>query len=151
MIHTAPAKDIEYKRGAVYVATSTIPKAGVGLFAATELERGETIATYGGEMVFLDEVRNLPSPPQDEEGRYSYIIRVSEDVAVDGHPAVATKEGHLAQFCNHSETPNASLVVEVTDYSDEGEELEYTITLMTLAPVAKGEELFVNYGPDYWK
>jgi SET domain-containing protein len=44
----------------------------------------------------------------------------------------------LISIANHSTTPNAYVLAEETD-----------LTLRALRDIAKGEEIFIDYGPDH--
>lgn len=99
-------------------------KAGLGLYAARDFARGETVIEYIGERIRGDHGRtNL------------YIFRVDHEWDIDGSPRWNT-----ARYINHSCKPNCEAV------DDDGR-----IFIVAKKKIAKGEELAYDYGEEYFK
>lgn len=99
-------------------------KAGLGLYAARDFARGETVIEYVGERIRGDHGRtNL------------YIFRVDREWDIDGSPRWNT-----ARYVNHSCKPNCEAV------NDDGR-----IFIVAKRRIARGEELAYDYGEEYFK
>lgn len=109
------------------VAVAPSPVHGRGLFAVRDLEVDEHVAEC--PVLRLDEV---------EGDALAGHRLASYLVAWDEHD-VAVPLGVLS-FVNHDPAPNAELVV---DHDAE------TVSLRVTAPIAAGDELTVDYGPDH--
>ena len=149
------------------VQPSTVPGAGLGLFAARDLGRGTVLGTYPGVVVPLRQhVSKLSRVPHCE----GYIWRFSDNAMVidptDGTGALgdACIGGNSAQWasewlfqsllpfwtvstalCRINEPPRGFDVNVVTDecLSDR------TVTFALERDVFRGEELFIDYGLYY--
>jgi hypothetical protein len=150
----------------VDVRQSTVPGAGLGLFAATDLERGTVLGTYPGVVLPLSQ--NLPKL-RDFPACEGYIWRFSDNkFVIDPTNAVGTLEsdcvggnpsmpGSLWLFtnllemstpttlCRINEPPIGLDVNVVTNEDLQGR----TVTFALERDVAKGEELFIDYGLYY--
>lgn len=118
------ASDFEVKR-------STIPGAGRGLFSRVSIDLEETIGYYAGEVITSDELL---------AGRFSgsdYILWVSRNYLIVGEG----ERANYTRYINHSETPNAFLIVS-TRWK--------TARFECVKPIALGDEIFFNYGEDFW-
>ncbi len=98
--------------------------AGLGLYAARDFSRGETVIEYVGERV------------RGEHGRSNlYIFRVDHEWDIDGSPRWNT-----ARYINHSCKPNCEAV------NDDGR-----IFIVAKRKIRSGEELAYDYGEEYFK
>lgn len=112
------------------VGPSTIPGAGLGLFARVPIGLEETIGYYTGEVITLEEL---------EQGRYagsSYLLWVTSRHIVVGEGPKA----NYTRYINHSEEPNAFLIVS-TRWK--------TARLEAVREIAPGEEIFFHYGEEF--
>lgn len=113
------------------VRVSTIPGAGRGLFAKTRIDLEDTLGYYTGEIITEAELLS---------GRYSgsdYLLWISKNWIIVGEGAKA----NYTRFINHSEEPNAYLVVS-TRWK--------TARLECVRPIAPEEEIFFSYGDQFW-
>ena len=113
------------------IRESTIPGAGLGLFSKVHIDIEDTIGHYTGEIITWDELT---------AGRYSgsnYIMALTSKLLL---VAEGPKANHT-RYVNHSSEPNAFLIVS-TRWK--------TARLEAIKPIAPGEEIFFNYGEDYW-
>ncbi|PXA03485.1 SET domain-containing protein-lysine N-methyltransferase [Coraliomargarita sinensis] len=114
------------------VRPSTIKGAGQGLFAKTHIREEDTIGYYTGEVI--DE-----NAFHDPERPFSaYVLWVCRTHIIIGEGPKA----NYTRYINHSDEPNAFLVVSHRWKSARFE---------ALCDIAPGEEIFFNYGEDYWE
>jgi uncharacterized protein len=114
------------------IRTSTIEGAGRGLFARHRIEESDTIGYYTGAIIGEKEFYDPDRPFS------AYVLWVSRNHIIVG-------EGPLAnhtRYINHSDTPNAFLVTS-TRWK--------TARFEALRTIEPGEEIFFNYGDDYWE
>jgi len=112
------------------VKTSTIPESGRGLFALKTVRKGDTIGDYVG-LELTDEQAN--SEPYVNS---RYLVWVCKDCWIDG-----LRGGNYTCYINHSKNPNCELVVSTR---------WRTARIQALKSIQPGEELFFDYGDEYW-
>ncbi len=113
------------------IRPSTIPGAGLGLFAKVAIELEDTIGFYTGEVITEEELC---------AGKYSgshYILWVSSQHIIVGEGDKA----NYTRYINHSEESNAYLVVS-TRWK--------TARLECVRPIKPGDEIFFSYGEQFW-
>lgn len=105
---------------------------GKGLFAAVGIRKGETIGYYAGEI--------LRDWHADREPHRSsrYLMWVCRNHWING----IGPQANYTRYINHSDTPNAELVVS-TRWK--------TARIASLRTIAPGEEIFYDYGDEYWE
>lgn len=101
--------------------------AGLGLFARTDLKKGEFVMEYTGEKISAEEA--------DRRGG-KYLFTVTDDIVLDGKG-----REHIGRYINHSCKPNCEAEV------DEDEE---RIFIYAKKPIGTGEELTYDYGKEYF-
>lgn len=113
------------------VRASTIPGAGLGLFARVPIAIEDSIGRYTGESITMEEL---------EAGRFAgsdYILAVTRR-----HLIVAEgPKANYTRYINHSRDPNAWLVVSNRWKSARFEAVK---------AIEPGEEIFFDYGELYW-
>lgn len=112
----------------VYVPASVKVKkssAGLGLFAAEDIKRGDFIIEYTGERISTKEA--------DTRGG-KYIFEINRLVSVDGKERVNT-----ARYINHSCKPNCEVEIK-----------KGRILIFALKNIKRGDELNYDYGEDYF-
>lgn len=128
---TRPKKTRWLDESCFVVKDSTILGAGKGLYALCAIHRGDTIGAYTGVLVSDDEVNN--GPYLDSH----YILWLC-----DNHQIVAEGEAaNYTRYINHSDKPNVRFVVSTRWKKARVEALKR---------ILPGEELFLDYGPDFW-
>lgn len=100
---------------------------GRGVYATRDLAAGEEATVAHALVLEADEIDAV-----SDHRLASYLV------AWDEHRA-AVPFGPLS-FTNHDARPNAELVV---DHD------QVTVALVTRMPVARGDELTIDYGPDH--
>ena len=153
----------------VYVAESTIPDAGLGVFAAERLKRGQIVGWYGGSIMY-ENLNNVRGKNRDRSG---------------GHPLWGCTLGHFRKFAIqltiqsggdrrligrsvflvprlfcvgaylNDGTRGSTAGVNVKTLDREIADVEsltkpFVVTLSTTKCIQPGEELLVDYGADYW-
>ena len=114
------------------VAPSTIAGAGLGLFAEQAFVEDESLGPYTGEVISFEEL---------EAGRFSgsdYLLAVSERYLI----AAEGPKANYTRYINHSETPNALLIVSARWKS---------ARFVATREIMPGEEIFFDYGEAYWQ
>ena len=114
------------------IRTSTIEGAGMGLFARHAIGEEDTIGYYTGEVITEKEFHD-PNRPFS-----AYVMWVNKDHILVGEGPKA----NYTRYINHDDEPNAFLVV-----SNRWK----TARFQALRDIEPGEEIFFNYGDDYWE
>jgi SET domain-containing protein len=120
----------------VEVKPSTIPNAGLGLFACKYFNRDDIIAPYNGELLTKQELNDRYGRT---DGDYApYGLRMSENKFMD----CACERG-VASYANaNPNNNNAKFAVDNT---------RNTVNLRATRPIRVGEEIFVYYGNTYFR
>lgn len=119
------------------VKKSTLPNAGKGLFTKVAIPKGTRIVEYKGKITTWKDVK-------DDDGKNGYIFYVKRYHVIDAWKT----ERHLARYANDAK--GLSKIKGITnncDYVTDG--LKAYIESKKNIPA--GAEIFVDYGPDYWK
>jgi hypothetical protein len=112
------------------VKESTIPGAGLGLFADEDLPLGTVTWKFQDGLDQIISPETLAAMSADERAiclKHAYLDTVTNNLIMCGDDE---------RFINHSDTPNVAQVLTPTD--PEGIEI-------TSRDIKKGEELFCNY------
>ncbi|CAI7580258.1 unnamed protein product [Penicillium discolor] len=124
------------KRQFAPVSVIKTEKKGFGLRAEKNLDPGELIYEYVGEVVGEQQFRKRMRQYDEEGIKHFYFMSLNKGEFVD-----ATKRGNLGRFCNHSCNPNCYVDKWVV-----GEKLRMGI--FAERAVQAGEELVFNYNVD---
>ncbi len=114
------------------IRTSTIEGAGMGLFAGHAIGEEETIGYYTGEVITEKEFHDPDRPFS------AYVMWVTKDHILVGEGPKA----NYTRYINHDDEPNAFLVVSSR---------WKTARFQALRDIEPGEEIFFDYGDDYWE
>ena len=159
--------------GSVELRNSTLgAAAGLGVFAARDFAADEPITRYEGELVEYAEARRRRA--RDEASHLRKHIPLTWTIdgtrLADGtritRPAVELRGAGIGAFCNHSRAaanavfdfvdcaPNARLLRAIdrgrvvgASELDPRERVSY---IRAARAIRAGEEVFVDYGDDYW-
>lgn len=113
------------------ILPSTIEGAGKGLFTKVAIKEAETIGYYTGEVISEREFYD-PNRPFS-----AYVLWVCRTHIIVGDGPKA----NYTRYINHSDEPNAFLVVSSR---------WKTARFEALRDIEPGEEIFFDYGDDYW-
>ena len=114
------------------VRTSTIEGAGMGLFARHAISEEDTIGYYTGEVITEKEFHDPDRPFS------AYVMWVTKAHILVGEGPKA----NYTRYINHDDEPNAFLVVSSR---------WKTARFQALRDIEPGEEIFFDYGEDYWE
>ena len=109
---------------------------GHGVFAKQALAAGEFIGVYTGVVRCR---RAFYQTATDYSFTYPQILPSFYWLAID-----AEDSGNETRYINHSDQPNCEAVRALWDNI-------FYIIVRTHQPIARGEQLFFNYGPEYWR
>jgi SET domain-containing protein len=134
------------KSSGFIVKKSSLPDSGNGAFTLKKIQEGSIISEYTGARKWIP--KDLETPAE-----YLMMIRKSKKKkkVIDGDPSLYPEKVSIASFINHS-TKNSN-----TYYAKQnqlnfsrkktGSEIIYVVAERDIEP---GEELFANYGDDYF-
>ena len=125
-------KATKWTADAFEIRPSTIEGAGRGLFAKQRIEAGDTIGDYTGEVIDEAEFYN-PARPFS-----AYVLWVCRTHIIVGEGPKA----NYTRYINHSDEPNAYLTVSFRWKS---------ARFRALHTIEAGDEIFFDYGEDYWQ
>ena len=121
----------------LYVKKSTLPNAGKGLFTRVEIPKGTLIVEYKGRITTWKDVK-------DDDGKNGYIFYVKRYHVIDAWP---TKKP-LARYANDAKgLTRIKGITNNCDYITKG----LKAYIESKKKIEAGSEIFVDYGPDYWK
>ncbi|XP_043464325.1 histone-lysine N-methyltransferase SETD2 isoform X3 [Leptopilina heterotoma] len=108
-------------------------KKGFGLRATADLDAGEFIMEYVGEVVDPKDFRKRTKEYSKDKNRHHYFMALKSDQVID-----ATMKGNISRFINHSCDPNA----ETQKWTVNG---ELRIGFFIKKFIANGEEITFDY------
>lgn len=119
----------------LFVDNSSIPSAGKGLFTSEDIGKGELIIEYIGEVTTWDEVRH------DTENLYIYFVTEDYVINAKNFPdAIARYANDAHGLTRKRGVHNNSRFVNI----------DGKIFIKAVKLIRAGEEIFVDYGKDYW-
>ncbi len=113
------------------IKSATKPVMGQGVFAVKSIPPRTLIGAYTGKIASPERMVDV-----------SYRMNVPDKFIID-----AKQAGNETRFINHSSTPNIG-VQTIPIKTDNG--VEELVSFFTLRPISADEELFIDYGKDYW-
>lgn len=155
------------------VGPSTI--AGRGLFAAVDCRKGDLLTCYPGDgLIFTPEaagwsmqwgshVQKADRKTVNDlaDSMFGYILFVDDDYGILGLADYDDNPNYLGHFANDGATTlptcEADLAPYVLDSNSVRNAMHQGISgdchMITVATrdIGKGEEIFVTYGPEYWR
>lgn len=121
----------------LFLKKSNLPDAGKGLFTKTDIKKGTRITEYKGRLQAWKDVK-------DEDGHNSYIFKLNSRLAINA-------EKYLKTFGRYANDARGAGKVKGlrnnADYIVEGKKCY----LDAIRNIKKGEEIFVEYGGNFWK
>ena len=101
---------------------------GKGVRAKESLYKGQRLGCYMGE------IKHNAEPSKDWRFNFAYVLK---DFYIDG------KDESLICYMNHSSKPNVKII-----WEKHGDEIH--IVFVANQIIDEGEELFIDYGEEYW-
>jgi len=114
-----------------YVEVFETVDMGKGIRVKRDLRRGVEIGCYLGE---------LKGCGDNSDGVYDFAYAL-RGFYVDG------RNGSLLSFCNHSDRPNVDVIWRMHNVGNDELHLVFRVN----RDVREGEELFIDYGEEYWE
>lgn len=144
----------------VYVDTSTIPKAGLGLFAGTRgFRQGQVVCEYSDDEILVPlSTLMKESEACEARGDHQGFVRcwmyVYQSKHLDEHGEeycwdARHKTTHLASLINDARSDQLNNVKFVDRAPRTPMQLPRCLMVAT-RDIVPGEELFVSYGDEYW-
>jgi SET domain-containing protein len=121
----------------LYTDPSQIPNAGLGLFTAIKLFKGEQIAVFEGELLTHAVAKHRAERKEDQ-----YFISLLNGKTMDSkHTDCFAKYANDATGTQTAFKNNC--IITLND--------EQQVCLVATKTIKAGEEIFCSYGKDYWK
>jgi hypothetical protein len=120
---------------------STIPNAGIGVFAKADIPEGVIIAEYRGA-IFLSEHLNVLT--MNDRG-----INLNQDAFIAGNNCVAGFINDIVDF-EESQKNKRIILIPGLEYNCFYKRSHHKMFVITQRDIKEGEELFVEYGNEYW-
>jgi len=128
------AKEEDY----LYIQESLIPNAGMGLFTAITIFKGETISIFKGEILSEKEASDRAASGQDQ-----YFIMMLTGSTMDSKNIFC-----YAKYANDAKGSSGCPVKNNAMLSlDENDR----VCLIAKTKIKAGSEILVSYGKRYWK
>ena len=127
-----PRRPKVFRENDFEIKDSSIPKIGKGLFTKNDLIKGDTVGYYTGKVISDDDAES----PKYVESKY--LLWICKDYWIWGEGRWA----NYTRFINHSEKKPNLLLVTSTRWK--------TARFKVIRKVKAGEELFFDYGKEYW-
>lgn len=133
--------------------TSTIPNAGRGIFAKELIIANTSLGEYTGKWVSKDEFEKFSDDLKQKGFEYGWEvndyrgnknrpkgIKLKDGITIGYIDAREETDGNYLRFINHSSTNDNVRAFQVKD----------KIYYLTTRDIQPGEELFVDYGPQFF-
>lgn len=118
------------------VKDSQIPNAGKGLYTTVDIKKGERIIEYKGKVTSWKDADHMG-------GDNPFIFYVNDDHVIDG----SKNKKSYAKYANDA---RGLTRIKGLKNNSEFEEDDVRVYIIATKNIAAGEEVFVDYGPDYW-
>ena len=100
-------------------------RTGRGLFTVEPIEKGRCVVEYTGRLLSVTAMR---------ASKGKYLFKINETKTIDGW-----QKSNIARYINHSCRPNCEVEI-----------WRGRIYVMAKRAIKPGEELFYDYGPEYF-
>lgn len=120
----------------VLIKKSTIPNAGLGVFALKRFKKNELLAEYTGKMLSVQEYESQPIPSP-----YIWMLMDTADIPIGYIDALDRKYANWTRFVNCPRNLKEENVIAIQKM--------YKLFYYAKRDIKPNEELLVWYGPDY--
>jgi hypothetical protein len=121
----------------LYVADSSLPKAGKGLYTAIRIYAGEIVAVFEGELLSDDEANLRRKANKD-----GYFIQLLNGQILDSM--------HTNCFAKYANDAAGSPMLKVRNNAVIALNEQQQICIVATRNIRAGEEVYVSYGKAYW-
>lgn len=104
-------------------------RTGLGLFAITPIAKGVPIVEYKGRRLSTQEAHK-----REQRTGAKYMFELNSRWSIDG-----SSRANFARYVNHACRPNAEFAL-----------VKGKLLLRAFKPLARGDEITCDYGPDYF-
>jgi uncharacterized protein len=122
----------------LYLAKSTLPGAGKGLFTKVSIRKGEKIVEYKGKIITWKQHEKL-----SDEGKGGYAFFVNNNYVIDAYHTPQ----YLARYANDARGLSR---VEGIRNNSVYEEKKKIVHIVATRNIPAGSEIFCSYGDEYW-
>ena len=126
----------------VYVDNSKADGGGKGLFARVKIKTGEVVCRYSGKLLSAKEATNLPAN--------KWIADVELENGKVGGIDSSDAHNFSGRWANHSLQYNAIMVQDEEGIAYDMQSGLHYVELEATRDIAKGEEIFTDYGKAYF-
>lgn len=120
----------------LYVAESTIPGTGKGLFTSKDIEKGTLIIEYTGDITNWEAVRH--------DAANAYIYFVNDDYVINAKD----RSDAIARYANDA---HGARQVKGVNNNSRFVNINGRIFIKATRLIRAGSEILVNYGKGYWE
>ena len=122
---------------------SLIQNAGLGVFAKADLPDGVIVAEYRGS-IFLSEFESKIAPLNNK------CLTINKDSFIAGNNCVAS---HINDIIDLEESKKIKDFIKYSDkdYNCKFQRSHHKMFVLSIKPIKEGEELYIEYGKNYWK
>jgi SET domain-containing protein len=120
----------------LYVDNSSIPAAGKGLFTSADIEKGEIVTEYVGEITTWENVRH--------DAGNLYIYFVNEDHVINAKD----RADAIARYANDA---HGLMRVPGLHNNSRFVNINGRVFIKATRLIKAGSEILVNYGKSYWE
>lgn len=132
----------------VFVAPSTLPGAGRGLFVRSDVARGDRLTEYDGELIDHTEAmrRRNAVPRRDSHIRNLGGGVYADAASIDPQRPAGAGLGGFANDGTPSGRQNNAEMIQVWDSRC----ARYRVLVIAISNIKAGQEVLLSYGRDYW-
>jgi SET domain-containing protein len=132
MIYLKLFEEFQNEHEELEIKKSTIPEAGKGLFTLVDIDAGDYISEFTGDVISEEDSREL------EGERGHYLISMNDGSLLDVYDSDCP-----ARFANDAKDERNNSEIQEDD--------EGRCWLVATSNIHSGEEIFCSYGEDYWE
>jgi hypothetical protein len=125
-------RELEIEKDYVEMKKSSIPGAGIGVFAKKDIQAGEDLGFYRGEWLGLDDYSN-------GDRNFTYTLKLS----IDGNDIYIDAEKNAYNWTSRVNAPKGTGMKSNIYWDSEGR-------TYAKRNIKAGEELLIGYGSRYW-
>ena len=122
----------------LYLAKSTLPNAGKGLFTKVHIKKGEKIVEYKGKIITWKQHEKLS---EIDKGGYAFFVNKNYVIDAYDTPQYLARYANDARGLSRAEGARNNSVYE---------EKRKIVHIVATRNIPAGSEIFCSYGNEYW-